>query len=123
MLRRLDGFLAAALVAGLVALAAWLGRPETMAGAVRVIDGDTIEMAGRRIRLLGLDAPELAQACGDPANPVACGARDLAGGGLDRIRRIADHLDQGTESWIEDAGGDRARGRGGGCIAGAEDVP
>ena len=85
MLRRLDGFVAAAFVAALVWLAAWLGRPETMAGAVRVVDGDTIEMAGRRIRLLGLDAPESAQTCGEPALPVPCGAR-----ARDAMRRLVE---------------------------------
>ncbi|WP_417684748.1 thermonuclease family protein [Roseibium sp.] len=31
--------------------------------AVRVIDGDTIELRGEKIRLDGIDAPELAQTC------------------------------------------------------------
>ncbi|MBB1493121.1 MULTISPECIES: thermonuclease family protein [unclassified Paracoccus (in: a-proteobacteria)] len=34
-----------------------------------VIDGDTLELAGERIRLFGIDAPERGQSCG----PVACG--------------------------------------------------
>ena len=32
-------------------------------GKPRVIDGDTIEIAGERIRLHGIDAPELKQTC------------------------------------------------------------
>lgn len=33
-------------------------------GAARVIDGDTLEVAGVHVRLYGIDAPELAQSCG-----------------------------------------------------------
>jgi endonuclease YncB( thermonuclease family) len=32
-------------------------------GPARVIDGDTIEVAGRRVRLHGIDAPERDQSC------------------------------------------------------------
>ena len=32
-------------------------------GPSRVIDGDTIEVAGERIRLHGIDAPESGQRC------------------------------------------------------------
>jgi endonuclease YncB( thermonuclease family) len=35
-----------------------------LAGIARVIDGDTIEIAGRHVRLEGIDAPEIAQTCG-----------------------------------------------------------
>ena len=34
-----------------------------MAGPARVVDGDTIVIAGERIRLHGIDAPELKQIC------------------------------------------------------------
>lgn len=37
--------------------------------AWRVIDGDTLDLAGERIRLFGIDAPERGQSCG----PAACG--------------------------------------------------
>lgn len=36
---------------------------QRITGAARVIDGDTIEVAGTRIRLEGIDAPETAQTC------------------------------------------------------------
>src|SRR6478752_3391548 len=35
-----------------------------LTGRARVIDGDTIELAGRHVRLEGIDAPETAQTCG-----------------------------------------------------------
>lgn len=35
-----------------------------LAGPVRVIDGDTIDISGVRIRLEGIDAPETGQSCG-----------------------------------------------------------
>lgn len=37
--------------------------PEQHAGAVYVVDGDTLDVAGRRVRLFGIDAPEAAQTC------------------------------------------------------------
>jgi endonuclease YncB( thermonuclease family) len=38
-----------------------------------VVDGDTIELAGRRIRLFGIDAPETSQPCQIGNEAVACG--------------------------------------------------
>ena len=45
-------------------------------GPARVIDGDTIGVAGQRIRLHGIDALEAAQECQDQAGkPYKCGPR------------------------------------------------
>lgn len=48
----------------------------TIAGRASVIDGDTIEIHGERIRFNGIDAPEATQLCEDAGGrPYRCGAR------------------------------------------------
>jgi endonuclease YncB( thermonuclease family) len=48
---------------------------EAISGRVRVVDGDSLEVAGRRIRLFGIDAPESPQSCADArGRDYACGA-------------------------------------------------
>jgi endonuclease YncB( thermonuclease family) len=62
-------------------------------GTARVVDGDTIRLAGQRVRLTGIDAPEREQSCTDAAGQSwACGevARNamqklLAGGDVDCV--------------------------------------
>jgi endonuclease YncB( thermonuclease family) len=45
-------------------------------GQASIIDGDTIEIHGTRIRLWGIDAPEHDQLCrGDDSLPYLCGAK------------------------------------------------
>src|SRR5690625_204088 len=49
---------------------------DTVIGVVSVIDGDTIEIHGTRIRLHGIDAPESAQLCFDADDqPWRCGQK------------------------------------------------
>jgi endonuclease YncB( thermonuclease family) len=36
---------------------------ETLTGRARVVDGDTLELNGERLRLMGIDAPEKRQTC------------------------------------------------------------
>jgi endonuclease YncB( thermonuclease family) len=47
--------------------------PESLEGTPLVIDGDTIEVAGQRIRLHGIDAPEWEQTCTKGAEQYSCG--------------------------------------------------
>ena len=79
-LRRYFGFLAlAALMIGASAFALWPTHdtiaPRAVAAAyVRVIDGDTLHVDGKNIRLTGIDAPELSQTCRDAqAREWPCG--------------------------------------------------
>lgn len=46
---------------------------EIIEGSAVAIDGDTIDMTGMRIRLLGIDAPEAKQTCLRDQEPWACG--------------------------------------------------
>lgn len=66
----------------------WHSRPafkppsrtgESFSGRARVVDGDSLELAGHRVRLFGIDAPEGRQDCRDArGRTYACGreARD-----------------------------------------------
>lgn len=57
-----------------LALACALPALADPSGRVRVIDGDTIDVGGERVRLFGIDAPERDQLCWEPdGSPVRCG--------------------------------------------------
>jgi endonuclease YncB( thermonuclease family) len=56
----------AVLLAALVPVGAQSGLP-------RVVDGDTIDVGGQRVRLWGIDAPESRQQCDRDGQAYACG--------------------------------------------------
>ncbi len=55
-----------------------------MTGTASVIDGDTIEVHGQRIRLHGIDAPESRQLCRLDSKPWQCG-KDATNALADKI--------------------------------------
>ena len=74
-----DAALAALVLAGVAFVAAQLERHagEDISGRMRVIDGDSLAFGERRLRLKGIDAPELLQVCRRGSSAYACG-RDAA---------------------------------------------
>ena len=77
-------FIFFAVLAGIVA---WLenGNPTRFEGRARVLDGDTILLGGEKLRLAGIDAPEMSQICVLSGADWRCGEaskqalRDLIG--------------------------------------------
>lgn len=51
---------------------------EVIEGTATAVDGDTLEMTGTRIRLLGIDAPEAKQTCVREDNEWECGEASSA---------------------------------------------
>ena len=49
------------------------GRGVAISGSVRIVDGDTLDVNGRRVRLHGIDAPESGQTCRTEARRWPCG--------------------------------------------------
>lgn len=65
----------------LLTLAAVPASAVVLTGPAEAVDGDTLDLAGERVRLLGIDAPELDQPCRRDGAAWACGRwaqRELA---------------------------------------------
>jgi endonuclease YncB( thermonuclease family) len=64
----------ATILVGAIGFLAASATAAEMTGPVRVIDGDTLDLAGTRIRLWGIDAPETRQTCeGRDGQTYECG--------------------------------------------------
>lgn len=92
----------------------WTLWPWTGSGPARVIDGDTIELAGERIRLEGIDAPETAQSCkAADGHAWDCGAEAI---------KTLKALVEGQEVTCKAKGHDKYGRTLGICQAGGKDI-
>jgi endonuclease YncB( thermonuclease family) len=102
------------LISVLVALISSPALAETITGQASVIDGDTLEIHGQRIRLSGIDAPESSQLCrGDDSLQYRCGAR--------AANELDDHI-AGRPVSCEGIGGDQYGRVVAVCSIGGEDI-
>ncbi|MEL6504414.1 MAG: thermonuclease family protein [Pseudomonadota bacterium] len=79
--RRGRGFVTTlALFALLVGAIVWLdgSNRQNFTGAAIAVDGDSLQMGGKRLRLSGIDAPELAQTCDVAGRLWPCGRQARA---------------------------------------------
>ena len=112
-MRQVDGLLAMVVVLLLAAGAVYLAEVETVVGRVRIVDGDSLVLDGRSIRLAGMDAPELGQTCARGEVVVRCG---------ERARERLQALTAGREVSCRVTGRDRYRRDLARCTAGSEDL-
>ncbi|UJB15938.1 thermonuclease family protein [Xanthomonas translucens] len=84
-----------------------------LVGRSSVIDGDTIEIRGTRVRLVGVDAPESNQRCGRAGEEWACGQKAALA--------LSDWLGSRTVS-CSPSGKDRYQRMLARCFVGNEDV-
>jgi endonuclease YncB( thermonuclease family) len=64
------------IVGALALISTHVAAGDDLTGQASIIDGDTLEIHGARIRLWGIDAPESSQLCrGDDSLQYRCGAK------------------------------------------------
>lgn len=85
-----------------------------VSGTARVVDGDTLDVAGERIRLEGIDAPEQGQVC---ARRLA-GTWDCGSAAQRELQRLV----QGQTVTCEERGRDRYRRLLAVCFVNGEDI-
>ena len=87
---------------------------QTITGQASVIDGDTIEIHGKRIRLFGIDAPESSQTCtNSEGKEYRCGQRSASA----LADKIKGHAVECRQKDIDRYGRVVAV-----CLAGGEDI-
>ena len=82
----------------LVAVAMSAARAD-LVGTATVIDGDTLEIHGRRVRLVGIDAPESSQTCLDRGKAWRCGQQAALALDAKIARRPVSCSEQGTDRY------------------------
>ncbi len=81
--------LLAAVAVALIAIEGLIPEPDPVnpSGRAQVVDGDSLRVAGTKVRLNGIDAPELGQTCRRDGKTWACGAEAAR-----RLRRRIDSV-------------------------------
>ncbi|QRG07534.1 thermonuclease family protein [Xanthobacter dioxanivorans] len=72
-MRLFDLLIGALVLLGLAAISVFIQQREETDGAAYAVDGDTLDVAGARVRLAGIDAPELKQECVRDRRSWPCG--------------------------------------------------
>jgi endonuclease YncB( thermonuclease family) len=95
----MDVVLAVAVLALLALVAARLEKFSTInpLGVAKIADGDSLELAGERIRLRGIDAPEFNQTCRRGATAYPCGRQARTA-----LRQLTDGRQVSCQGWERD---------------------
>jgi endonuclease YncB( thermonuclease family) len=93
-----------------VLLTAAASIPPPLFGPAKVLDGDTLEVAGRKVRLIGIDAPEGKQVCQRDGRPWRCGdeAREALRGLIEAANKEVRCEVLGKDRWSRALGVCRA---------------